>query len=175
MLTITGGKGMLVGQLAGRAPDDYLPLSAASFWEADEGVQVTLIKGAGGEITGLLVRHDGGWEHKAPRIGPLIHSLTPQPDPDPMLTGKIGVVLKAMAQGRKAVEEAQGIASGRKKDFPSPDSSLVGMRSLSFIAAQAVGDRNIERHDEKVNRVLYYTLVTDKTKRYVLVYLTADG
>jgi len=175
MLTITDRKGKLAGHLPGGVAEDYVALSATSFWDAEEGVQFTVIKNAGGEVTGLRLRNDDGWDHTAPRIGPLIHSLTPKPDPDPVLTRKVEGVLKAMAQGRKALEEAQGVAPGRKKNYPSANTNFVGLRSLSFIAAQDVSDRNIERHDAKVSRILYYRLLFDKTKRYVLVYLTADG
>ena len=174
MLTITDGNGKLLGQLSGRASDDYLPLSPTSFWQAEEGTQVTVMNNGAGEVTGLLVRHDEGWEHTAPRIGPLIHSLTPQPDSNPMLTRKIELALKAMGQGPKAVQDAQRIASGRKKDFASPITEFVAMRSLIFIAAQDVSGRKIERHDEKVSRILYYKLVSEDIMRYVLVYMTAD-
>jgi hypothetical protein len=175
MLTITDQKGKLAGHLPGGVPEDYLVLSATSFWDAEDGVQFTVIKNARGEVTGLRLQNDEGWDHTAPRIGPLFHSLTPTPDPDPTLTRKIERVLKAMAQGRKAVEESQDIAPGRKKNFPSLDTKFIGLRSLSFIAAEDVSARNIERHDAKVSRILYYRLVIDKVKSYVLVFLTADG
>ena len=67
------------------------------------------------------------------------------------------------------------IAPGAKKDFSSGVVSLVGFHSLSFIAAFEVADRGIERHGGKVSRILYYELFTDRTPRYILVYLTAEG
>jgi CubicO group peptidase (beta-lactamase class C family) len=175
MFKLTPGQGMLLGQLPDGVADEYLPLSAASFWQMEEGVQLTLIKNSAGEVTGLRVREENGSEHTAPRIGPLIHSLTPQADPDPVQTHKMEAALQALAQGGKAVADAPDIAPGAKRDFGSGNTNLLGLKSLSFIAAQNVADRGIERHNEKVSRVLYYKVLTDRDSRYILVYLTANN
>jgi hypothetical protein len=45
---------------------------------------------------------------------------------------------------------------------------------LDYIATQNVGGRNIERHHGKVNRIVYYKMVTGKATEYLMVYLTAD-
>lgn len=84
--------------------------------------------------------------------------------------------LKAFATGGKAIDEIANITPGVRKDFyPGPVSSLTRMLSISFVAAQDVTGRGIERHGGKVSRILYYKFVTDKATRYVLVYLTTDG
>jgi CubicO group peptidase (beta-lactamase class C family) len=175
ILTLRPGEGMLLGQMPGSEADEYLPLSANAFWQMDEGTQLTAIRNPVGEVTGLLVRHDGGWEHKVPRLGPLFQSLTPQPDPDPTLTQTITAVLKAMGQGRQAFEQAPSIAPGLKKEFSPPYTSFVGLQSLRFLASEDVAERGIERHGAKVSRILFYKFTTDKDTRNVMVYLTADG
>lgn len=51
--------------------------------------------------------------------------------------------------------------------------SFAGMRGLSFINSEDVSGRGIERHGEGVARILYYRLVTDKSSRGSLMYLSA--
>jgi hypothetical protein len=41
MLTLTPGNGVLLGQLPVGEADDYVPVSATSFWQTEEGVQLT--------------------------------------------------------------------------------------------------------------------------------------
>jgi hypothetical protein len=83
--------------------------------------------------------------------------------------------LEAMEQGGKTVEEETSIAPGGKRDFASGTTDFAGLQSLSYVAAQDVAGRGIERHSEKINRIIYYRLVTDKATRDLLLYLTADG
>jgi CubicO group peptidase (beta-lactamase class C family) len=175
MLTLTPDNGVLLGQLPVGEADDYLPVSATAFWQAEEGVQLTPVKNASGEVTGLLVRQDDGTERTIPRIGPLFNSLTPQSDPDPKRTQRMQAALKAMEQGGKTVEKETSIAPGGKRDFASGTTDFAGLQSLSYIAPQDVAGRGIERHGEKINRIIYYRLITDKATRNLLLYLTADG
>jgi len=175
LFTLMPGKGVLLGQLPWGAAEDYSPLSATSFWQAEDGVQLTAIQNEAGEVTGLRVREESGWEHIAPRIGPLFHTLTPQPDPAPLQTRRIVAALKAMEQGDKTVLDAPDIAPGAKRNFASYTTDFGGLKSLVFLAAYEVSDRGIERHGGKVSRILYYQLLNDRASRNLLVYLTADG
>ncbi len=174
MLTITPGVSGLLGQLPGGEADEYRPVSATSFWQPEDGVQLTIVKNPSGEVAGLRVRQDDGLERTIPRIGPLLHSLTRQPDSDPSRTQRVATALKAMGSGSKEVGEDPNIAPGRKKEFSSPNGAFVGLTSLTFIAAENVAGRGIERHNEKVSQILYYKLITDNATRNVLVYLTAS-
>jgi CubicO group peptidase (beta-lactamase class C family) len=175
MLTLTPGNDVLLGQLPVGEADDYLPVSATSFWQEEEGVQLTLVRNASGELTGLLVRQDDGSERTIPRIGPLFNSLTSQSDPDPKRTQRMEAALKALEQGGKAVEEGTSIAPGGKRDFASGTTDFAGLQSLSYVAMQDVAGRGIERHGEKISRIIYCRLVTDKATRNLLLYLTAEG
>ena len=52
-----------------------------------------------------------------PRIGPLFHSLKPQPDPDPARTEKVVAALKALGQGGKAIADSPLLTPGARADF----------------------------------------------------------
>ena len=173
MLTLTPGNGVMLAQLPVGEADDYIPISTTSFWMAEEGTQLTVVKNSVGEVTGLVVRQDDGSERTIPRVGPLFDSLKPQPDPDQGRSRRIEDALMAMEQGGKAVEENANIAPSAKKDFGSGSTDFVGFRSLAFVAEEDVAGRGIERHGAKVSKVLYYRLVMDKQTRNLLVYLTA--
>lgn len=175
LLTITEAKNRLQGQLPTGAAIDYEPISTTTFWDNDLETKITAIKNTRGEVTALTLERENGGKRTIPRIGPLVHTLTPTADPTPTLTEKIAVVLKAIAAGGKEVEEAPMSTPGLRRDFTSPTRDLAGFRSLSFIAADDVSDRGITRHDGKVSRILYYRLNGEKTPRYVLVYLTAEN
>jgi CubicO group peptidase (beta-lactamase class C family) len=161
---------------------ELLPTSEDTFFLTDPGVDPSkkmrlIFKDAHGPTPRLIYTMDGKEFRKpAPYIGPLIHSLKPQPDPDPALTQRVWAVLQAMAQSGKALAEVPYLSPGARQDFAAvalPE--LAGVQSISFIAAQDVAARGIERHGGKVNRILYYKLRTDKALRYVLVYLTDEG
>ncbi|MCW3095810.1 MAG: penicillin-binding protein beta-lactamase class [Chthonomonadaceae bacterium] len=165
---------------------ELLPFSETTFFPTDPGLdparKVRLTFQDFHASTPRLIYTIEGREIKrpAPYIGPLIHTLKPQSDPDPNRTRHVWAALQAMSQGGKAVAEAPALSLGARKDFgevPLPE--LAGLQSLSFIATQDVAGRGIERHGGSVTRIIYYKLHTklhtDKASHYVLVYLTAEG
>lgn len=175
MLTLTPSNGVLLGQLPVGEADDYVPVSATSFWQPEEGVQLTVVKNGVGDVTGLRVRQDDGNERTIPRIGPLFSMLSQQPDPDPKRTQQMEETLRALEQGGKEVEQNTMIAPAAKKDFGSGTTDFFGLRSLSYVATQEVAGSGLERHGGKVERILYYHLITDHRPANLLLYLTADG
>ena len=174
MLTLTPGNGVLLGQLPVGEADDYIPISATSFWQPEEGVQLTVVKNTAGDVTGLRVRQDDGSERTIPRIGPLFSMLSQQADPDPKATQKLEATLQALEHGGKEVEENAMIAPSFKKDFGSGTTDFFGLRSLSYVAAQHVAGSALERHGAKIERITYYHLITDHPSANLLLYLTAD-
>lgn len=159
----------------GGVNNDFLPVSDTRFVaeEADRGFTVT--RSAQGEVTGATLRL-GKDEMAVQRIGPLAHTVKPQPDPDPGLTTKIEAVLRAFAQGGKAVEEVPQLASQARTDYArGPAQELSGMQGISYVTTMDVSGRGIERHGAKVSHVVYYRLITAGKLRFVLVYLTAEG
>jgi hypothetical protein len=49
------------------------------------------------------------------------------------------------------------------------------MKPLTFISAEDVSGRGIERHEGKVDRIITYKFGSATAPRYVLIYLTSDG
>lgn len=173
MLTLREEKGRLVEQYPGLG--EWLPETETTFVSEDMPVRITFDRNTQGEVTGMTWKTEQG-ERKVPRVGPLIHSLKPQPDPNTTLTNKILEVLKALEQGGKPVADSPDIAPGAKKDFGSgPVADFTGLQSLAYITEQNIADRGIERHEGKVARIRYYKLVTGREPRYILVHLTADN
>jgi hypothetical protein len=174
VLSLVETEGRLIAKMGGGILDEFLPESNTTFYLPDVALEVSFEKNARGEAIGLKSKSNDG-ERKVPRIGPLIHALKTQPDPDAALTRRIESALKAFAQGGKAVDEATGITPGARRDFAPGLRDLAGIKTLNFIAAQDVADRQIERHDSRVSRILYYQLVSEGAPRPILIYLTADG
>lgn len=174
MLTFVVDRGRLFTEVGGFADEEFVPETATRFVSAERGAQVTFTKDSDGEVNGFEWKENAG-ERKVPRIGPLVRALKPGADPDPSRTRAVEAALKALAQGGKTVEAAPGLTPGARKDFAGGTPALASIKSLSFVFAQDVRGRGIERHESKVASVLYYKLVTDKAIRYVLVHLTAEG
>ena len=175
MLTLTPGPGVLQGKLPVGEADDYVPISATSFWQSEDGIQLTLVKNTAGDITGLRVRQDDGNERTIPRIGPLFSMLSQQADPDPNWTQQLEATLQALEHGGKEVEDNRMIASAAKKDFESGTADFLGLKLLSYVTAQDVAGSGLERHGTKVERIIYYRLITDRPSANLLLYLNRDG
>jgi CubicO group peptidase (beta-lactamase class C family) len=174
MVTFATERGRLVTIADGFPDEEFLPEADDRFSAAHQNIRVTFLKDDDGEVSGLLWK-EGGRERKAPRIGPLFHSLKPQTDPDPARTEKVVATLKALAQGGEAIADSPVLTPGARVDFgagPHPD--VAGLRSLVFLKEQDVSGRKIERHKGKVSRILHYRLLTDKPDRGLLIHMTAD-
>jgi len=174
MLTFVTDRGRLFTQVDGFVDEEFVPETATRFLSAERGAQVTFTKDNNGEVNGFEWKENAE-ARKVPRIGPLVRASKLGADPDPARTRAVEAALKALAQGGKTVEEALGITPGARKDFAGGTPALAGIKSLSFVSAQDVRGRGIERHEGKVGSVLYYKLVTEKAVRYVLIHLTAEG
>ncbi len=175
MLTLRPGNGVLLGQLPVGEADDYVPISAGSFWQAEDGVELTVIRNAGGDVTGLRVRQDDGGERTIPRIGPLFSGLSPQADPDPARTQMLQSTLQLLARGGKAVDDSATIAPSAKPDFLSGTTDFHGLRSISYVAAHDVAGPAWTRHGAEIGRVIYYRLITDHVPENLIIYLTSEG
>jgi CubicO group peptidase (beta-lactamase class C family) len=181
--TITAQAGRLFWAGFGPNPIEFSPLSGDTFFCVNPDInmegnwRIVFIKDAQGRVKQFVYKVDGREIFVASYLGPLMRTLTPQQDPAPALTQTVEAVLKALAQGGKALAEVANITPGARSDLSNnPILEFAGLRSLSFWADQDVADRAIERHGGKVSRMLYYSFVTDRAaKRYVLIYLTADN
>src|SRR5262249_34192243 len=174
MMTLAAGRGRLWTVVDGLPDEELLPQAGGRFQSTQRDIQVTFLK-EGGEVNGFLWTEKCR-DRKVPRIGPLFHSLKPQPDPDPARTAKVVAALKALAQGGKALAESPLLTSGAREDFKDgPATDVAGVKSIVFLAERDVSAREIERHKGKVSRVLHYRLATDKADRGLLIHMTPDG
>ncbi len=161
---------------------ELLPASEDTFFYADSSedpedqVRHIFVKDVQRRTMQIVFTVGGKAVIKDPYLGPLARSLTPRSDPDPALTQRVEAVMRASAQGGKAVEEVAGLAPGARKDLANdPLLDFAVLQSVSFLGVQDVAERGIERHGEMASRIVYYRFVTNKATRYALIYVTADG
>ncbi len=178
----TARAGGLVWSGVGPDPVELLPLSSDTFFYADPDINpnrdwtITFEKDARGRIKQLVYKVGGKIVFTAPFLGPLARTITPQPDPDPALTQIAEQTLKAFALGGKSVDQVRNVTPGYRKVLANrPLHDFAGLQSLTFLAARDVAGHGIERNGEKVSRILYYKLMSDKISGFVLMYVTADS
>ncbi|MVM30870.1 serine hydrolase [Spirosoma sp. HMF4905] len=174
MITFVASKDRLYTLIDGFNDEEFVPETPTHFASADRDIYLTFSPNEKGEVTELLWKTNKG-ERKIPRIGPLFNAPKSAPDPDPTRTRKIEVALMALAKGGKAVEETPGITPGARKDFAQGAGVLADLKSITFINAEDVKGRGIERHEGKVDQILNYKFGTTNAPHYVIVHLTSDG
>ncbi|GAB4032492.1 hypothetical protein GCM10028774_13160 [Spirosoma jeollabukense] len=174
MIAFKASKDRLFALVDGFEDEEFIPETATRFASADRDVYLAFNPDAKGEVSELVWK-DGKEERKIPRIGPLFQTTKPKSDPDPTRTHQIEAALRAMAKGGKTVADAPGITPGARKGFAQGAGGLPDVKSSTFINAEDVKGRGIERHEGKVDQVLTYKLVSNNTPQYILVYLTSDG
>jgi len=174
MLALVPGHGGLVSLVDGLPDRVFVPTSE---WEvtSDEGERrFRFLRDDHGRVTGFS-RDIDGKDRVAPRIGPLLANLPPARDPAPARTVSVTAALRALAAGRDGIDASSQLAAGAKADFGGPQTVLAGFDSLTFLRAEPVAGRGIERHHGSVAEVRAYRLNGSTNGRFVLVYLTADG
>ncbi|GAB3776894.1 hypothetical protein GCM10028818_23090 [Spirosoma horti] len=174
IITFMATRDGLVTLADGLPDEEFVPETATHFASREQDIYLTFHPDASGNVTELIWKR-GKDERKIPRIGPLFHTLKPIPDPDPARTRKIETAIKAMAQGGKAIEAAPNVTAGVRKDFAVGTNVLSDIKTITFVNAEDVNGRGIERHEGNVSQIVHYTFDSEHTTRYLLVYLTADG
>jgi hypothetical protein len=178
MIRITAQDNKLVGQMGGSFFDDFLPAQDGGFFGVEMPFEFLFEKDARGEITHFTLKSlkDQKTARKCPRIIPHLDDLVAHPDPDPSRTAHIRAVLKALAQGDKALESAPRVTPGAQRDLGAQRSEeLAGLESLTYITEQDVAGRGVTRHDGKVGRVVYYKFTTPTRTHHLLIHLTSEG
>ncbi len=178
--TITVQKNQLL--LGGPEPWALVPISQDTFFldnpEVDPSrtLRFTFQKDPQGQLTKISGTMDGKPSGDALRIGPLAHTLTPQPDPNPARSEGILATIRTFAKGAAATETLSNITPGMRRDFgDSPVPELSGIQKISYLATQDVASQGLICHGSKVAKVLYYALQSEKGSSYLLVYLTEDN
>jgi len=82
----------------------------------------------------------------------------------------------ALGAGGERARSLTTLSAGAREDLTAqPVDDLAGVGNLTFVAAQDVAGRRIERHGGAVAKVLLYKTDTPRGSRYLMVHVTADG
>ena len=175
MITFIAQEGRLFTSSSGLADEEFVPLGSDQFASTERNVRMAFVRDAAGMVTGLNFTANGT-TRAVPRIGPLFAEIQRQRDEDVAVTKRIEAVLRALAQGGDALKSVPGITEAARRDFArGPWTPAANLRGLSFVAAQDIASRGVERHDGKVARILYYRMMTASGERRLLVHLTSNG
>lgn len=175
MATLVPQGGKLVSLTDGLPDRIFVPTGEWQVTSEDQTRRFTFVRNGSGEIVGFS-RTINGQERTAPRIGPLLKDVKPARDPDPARTQRIEGALRALAEGGTAVGQSAVISESARADFAGRgQDALRGFASLTYLIAEDVSGRAIERHGGTVATVLSYRLNESRNGAFVLVYLTSDG
>jgi CubicO group peptidase (beta-lactamase class C family) len=168
-------KGRLVTFADGLPDEELIPLSNQRFRSTSRNAEVSFEVDGKGSVTEAVVSIDWAERH-APRIGPLMRNLKPQPDPNTARTAGIKALLDAVARGESANLDPALVAPGWKADLGTRKvQELNGIGNLVFLLEQDVSARPFERHRGKVAKVLSYQATAGAKPQYLLIYLTAEN
>ncbi|MEP6730354.1 MAG: serine hydrolase domain-containing protein [bacterium] len=175
MLAFVTQAGRLYTSAGGHPDEEFIPVGPDRFNSVERNIGFTVTHDATGAVTGLKLSQ-GGKERIVPRIGPLFADLAPQHDLDAAVASRVEAVVRALGKGGDALASVQGITATARKDFGGrPWPPAADVQRLTFVSAQDISTRGVERHDSKVARVLYYRMQTAGGERLLLVHLTSDG
>lgn len=174
MQTLVPQGGKLVSMVDALPDRVFIPTGEWQVTSEDRSRQFTFERDEAGQVIGFS-RDINGQARTAPRVSPLLKGLKPQRDPDPARTARVEAALRALAKGGPAVQQSLLFPAGAKADFGRPQDVLDGFSGLTFLLAENVSGRGIERHGSPVATVLCYRLNGSKNGPYVLVHLTATG
>jgi CubicO group peptidase (beta-lactamase class C family) len=175
MLTLVAVDGTLFSDVNGLPDEEFVPMGGDRFGSTQRNITFTLARGAAGEVTGLTWSANGQDRH-VPRIGALPSLIKPEADPDASFTRTVLETMAALAAGGERARSLTTLTAGARADLTAqPIGDLAGVGNLTFVAAQDVAGRRIERHGGAVAKVLVYRADTPRGSRYLMVHVTADG
>ena len=167
--------GQLLSMFDGLPDEVFVPIGARRFYSTSRNCELAFVVDAQGEVTEVVVTTEGR-SKKAPRIGPLMHTLKARTDPQPARTGRVQVLLSDVSRGGSSLANSEFATAGFKSNIGTQAiGEFGGAKALTFLHEQAVSGREIERHGSKVENILAFRVSGIKPERKVLVYLTADG
>ena len=175
MITFVAANGRLYSASDGLPDEEFIPVSGDRFASVDRNVRMTFTRDGAGAITGITWTQ-GDRDRAVARVGPLVSMLPREPDSDPAFTARLVSTLRAMTEGGASVAHAPALSVGAQRDFSrGPWPAVAGFRGVTYLGAQDVSGRALERHGHAVARIVYYTLTTESGQRSLLVYVTKDG
>jgi CubicO group peptidase (beta-lactamase class C family) len=160
-------------------PDEsLLAMDSVTFGSSERPFRVAFTVGAGGNVTGAVLRPGTPNERNAPRVGPLPSSLQPKADPDVALTKRIVDALEAIRRRGDPLANSADVTPGVKQDFGGngPVEPALGYATKpAYLGDADVGGRGIRRHGAEVARVRVYRVETPAGTRYLFAHLTSGG
>ena len=176
MTLVPAADGRGLETLADDLPDEtFLALDSMQFGSAERPVRFT-IEGGPRDVAALTWQQSNRPARRMPRIAPLPSTVTPVPDPDPAIGGRVRAALDALVKGGSALASSPDVTPGAKADFGGGAGAGYGdLGALSYIGETDVAGRGIHRHGSDVARVRYYRTTLQGGVRYLFVHLTAEG
>ncbi len=176
MITLVPQGTKLVSMADGLPDRVFIPTGEWQVTSDDRSRRFTFQRDAAGAITGYANTLSDGQDRIVPRVSPLLKDARPARDPDPARTARIEPALRALGEGGQAIEQSPVITATAKADFGGrAQDVLQGFSSITYLLAEDVTGRGIERHGGQVATVLCYRLNDSTHGAFALVYLTADG
>jgi CubicO group peptidase (beta-lactamase class C family) len=175
MLTLVAQDGRLFSDVNGLPDEEFLFMGGDRFGSSQRSASFRVARDSAGAVIGVTWI-DNGQERPVPRIGPLFASIQQATDPDPTFTKSVAAAVGALAEGGDAVRSLRQLAPGARADLSvGPVRDLAGIRAVTFLSAQNVAGRGIERHGGGVAKVLFYRVETAQGNRWLLVHVTSDN
>jgi len=175
MATLVPQGDKLVSMADGLPDRVFIPTGEWEVTSEDQSRRFTFVRDAAGNVVGFT-RSINGKDAPAPRVSPLLRDAKLQRDPDPARTARAETALRALGEGGPALNESPVITASAKADFAGRSQDVLkGFSSITYIVAEDVTGRGIERHGGQVTTVLCYRLNDSKAGGFALVYLTSDG
>jgi hypothetical protein len=175
MLTLVEHDAGLFNDVNGLPDEEFLFMGDNRFGSSQRNVSFRVARNSAGAVVGLTWSSDGK-ERPVPRIGPLFASIKPVTDPNPSFTQTVEAVVRALAKGGDAVRSLQQLAPGARTNLSGgPVRQFAGVQRLTYLSAEEVTGRQIERHGGAVVKVLFYRMETADGPRWLLVHVTSDS
>jgi CubicO group peptidase (beta-lactamase class C family) len=174
MVTLTAHGDSLFTDVNGLPDEEFVFMGDDRFGSTDRNVSFRIARDAAGEVIGLGWSGNGS-ERQIPRIGPLFAAIKPTADPSPAFTQRVNAAVRALARGA-AASALQLLTPGARANFADRQiRDFAGVGTLTYLSAQDVTGRRIERHGGTVARVLFYRMGTEEGDRWLLVHVTSDN
>ncbi len=173
MMTLIAEHGRLYTGVNALPDEEFIPTADGRFVSVDRAASFKLVRNAAGEVEALEWMQNNA-TRRILRIGPLFTASSAS-DPDPAFTQNIRTALAQMGEGGAAVTGSKLLTEGARKVFGQANPGLRNVQSISFVHAQDVGGRGLERHGHAITRVLQYRLATPDGEQLLLVHVDANG
>ena len=174
MLTLSAHNGALFTDVNGLPDEEFRFMGGDRFGSTERNVSFQIARGPAGDVVGLTWSDDGK-VRPIPRIGPLFAAVEPTPDPNPPLTEAVESAVRALAKDRETLNGVRQLTPGARAELSAPVREFADLRRVTYLSAQDVTGRRIERHGSAVARVLFYRVETASGTRWLLVHVTSDN